>query len=105
MAGTRSSAFESLESAHEYLELLKQTADDAHAAIQDDIATAMTISGAERRCDALRLVEHKLHRLQHNLNATLVVVNDLRTLRRLLLDEREHRPVRAGAATKAAGRG
>ena len=44
--------------------------------------------GAERRLDALRIVDHKLNHLRQNLLASLILLNDLRTLRRLLLAER-----------------
>lgn len=81
------SRFESLESAHEYLSLLREALEDAHAAILDDAERAEQ-EGATRRLDALRVVEHKLNRLRQNLLASLLLVNDLRTLRRLLLRER-----------------
>jgi hypothetical protein len=82
-----SSHFESLESAHEYLALLREAVDEAHASILDDTEAAER-EGATRRADALRVVEHKLNRLRQNLLASLLIVNDLRTLRRLLLAER-----------------
>lgn len=87
MPSERPNPFESLESAHEYLGLLREALEESHASIQDDVATAER-DGATRRLQALRLVEHKLHRLRQNLLATLLVLNDLRTLRRLLLGER-----------------
>lgn len=86
------SRFESLESAHEYLRQLREALEEALASILDD-ATVAEQQGATRRLDALRLVEHKLNRLRQNVLASLLLVNDLRTLRRLLLSER------AGAAT------
>ena len=46
-------------------------------------------AGAERRLDALRLVDHKLNRLRQNVLASLILLNDLRTLRRLLNGERQ----------------
>jgi hypothetical protein len=81
------SRFETLESAHEYLSLLREALEEAHTSILDDTAAAAQ-EGATRRLDALRVVEHKLNRLRQNLLASLVLVNDLRTLRRLLLQER-----------------
>jgi hypothetical protein len=36
---------------------------------------------------ALRLVDYKLHRLEHHLTVSGRMLNDLRRLRRLLLDE------------------
>jgi hypothetical protein len=87
MARDPSGPFDSLESAHAYLGLLREALDDAHASILDDTAMART-EGATRRVDALRLVEHKLNRLRQHLLASLLLLNDLRTLRRLLLGER-----------------
>ena len=87
MAGDPSGPFDSLESARDYLGLLREALDEAHAAILDDTLLAQR-EGASRRVDALQLVEHKLNRLRNHLLASLILVNDLRTLRRLLLGER-----------------
>jgi hypothetical protein len=81
------SRFESLESAHEYLTLLREALEEAHASILDDMAAAEQ-EGPRRRVDALQVVEHKLNQLRHHLLASVILVNDLRTLRRLLLRER-----------------
>jgi hypothetical protein len=80
--------FESLESAQDFLGLLREAVDHAYAGILDDIATARETQGAERRLDALLVVDHKLNQLRQNVLASLLLLNDLRTLRRLLLGER-----------------
>jgi hypothetical protein len=95
MAEERSTPFDSLESAHEYVSLLREAVDVAYASILDDVAVAEQTKGAQRRVDALRIVDHKLNHLRQNLLASLILLNDLRTLRRLLLGERE----RAGPST------
>jgi hypothetical protein len=87
MTQERSGPFDSLESAHDYVSLLREALEEAHASILDDVAAAQSESAA-RRVDALRLVEHKLNRLRQHLLTSLVLLNDLRTLRRLLLGER-----------------
>lgn len=84
----RNSPFETLESAHGFVSLLREAVDDAYGSILDDIANAQA-TGAERRLDALRLVDHKLNSLRQNVLASLILLNDLRTLRRLLLGERQ----------------
>jgi len=84
--------FDSIESAYEYMTLLREAVDDAYASIQADTAEAQGVEGAERRVEAFRLVDHKLNHLRRHVMASLLVLNDLRTLRRLLLRER------AGAA-------
>ena len=71
------------------MSLLREAVDVAYASILDDTAVAEQTEGAQRRVDALHLVDHKLSHLRQHLLASLVLLNDLRTLRRLLLGERE----------------
>jgi hypothetical protein len=84
------SPFESIEGAHEYVHLLEDAIVDTRASIADDIVAA-TEQNAERRLDALRLVEYKLKQLHEHMHASGRLLNDLRTLRRLLLGERDAR--------------
>jgi hypothetical protein len=84
----RVNPFDSVESAYEYVGLLREALDDAHLAIQHDTDAART-QRAERRVEALLLVDRKLNQLRQHLLASLILLNDLRTLRRLLLGERE----------------
>lgn len=95
MTKERDSPFETIESAYGFVSLLREAADDAYAWILDETARAQAMKGAERRLHALRLVDHKLNSLRQHLLASLILLNDLRTLRRLLLGERR----RAGADT------
>src|SRR5688500_15399408 len=88
MPGKGDSPSETLESAHEFVSLLREAVDDAYGSILDEIALARETRGAERRVDALRLVDHKLNSLRQNVLASLILLNDLRTLRRLLMGER-----------------
>jgi hypothetical protein len=79
--------FDSIEGAHEYVGLLAEGIAEAEAAIQEDIAEASG-QGAVRRTQALRIVAFKLGRLRDHIASSRRILNDLRTLRRLLLDER-----------------
>jgi hypothetical protein len=88
MAQERPTPFDNIESAYEYVDLLRQALDDAYASIQEDTDAALRTDGAERRVEALRLVDHKLNQLRVHLLSGLVLLNDLRMLRRLLLGER-----------------
>ena len=88
MARKAVTPFESLESAHEFMSLLREAVDDAYSSILDDIEVMRETKGAERRVDALRIVDHKLNRLRQNVLASLILLNDLKMLRRLLLSER-----------------
>ena len=88
MTKQRDSPFETLESAYEFVSLLREAVDEAYATILDETARAQG-PGFERRLQALRLVDHKLKSLRANVLSSLILINDLRTLRRLLLGERQ----------------
>ena len=80
--------FDSVEGAHEYLSLLSDAIQDAKNEIEADIRAAEDPK-FPRRLEALRLVSFKLEKLEQHVKGGRRVLNDLRTLRRLLLDERE----------------
>ena len=80
--------FDSIEGAQEYVALLAEALEEAAAAIEQDTETNGEGPGAERRLQALRIVSYKLSQLRGHLSASRRILNDLRTLRRLLLDER-----------------
>jgi hypothetical protein len=83
--------FDSIEGAYEYVSLLCQALEEARESVQEDVAKAREI-GATRRLDALKIVTYKLDRLEDHLIASRRLLNDLRTLRRLLLEERRGAP-------------
>jgi hypothetical protein len=85
---TRKSPFGSIESAYEFMILLREALDEAYGEILTDTETAQRSAGAERRVQALRLVDLKLNKLRQHVLASLVLLNDLRMLRRLLLGGR-----------------
>lgn len=80
--------FDSVEGAHEYLSLLSDAIEDAKNEIEADIRDAENPE-FPRRLEALRLVSFKLDKLEQHVKSSRRLLNDLRTLRRLLLDERE----------------
>ncbi|HEY6182565.1 MAG TPA: hypothetical protein VIW67_09980 [Terriglobales bacterium] len=80
--------FDSVEGAHEYLSLLSDAIQDARGEIEADIRAAEDPKFS-RRLEALRLVSFKLDKLEQHVRSGRRLLNDLRTLRRLLLDERE----------------
>jgi hypothetical protein len=59
--------------------------------IEADIAAASELKQS-RRTEALRLVLYKLQKLEEHVQASGRLLNDLRTLRRLLLQERVKKP-------------
>jgi len=83
--------FDSVEATQEYFKLLSETLPEVMQQIEADIAAA-TESKQARRIEALRLVQFKLQKLQEHVRASGRLLNDLRTLRRLLLQERVKKP-------------
>jgi len=83
--------FDSIESAHEYLQLLDKMLEDVQETSADDFADSGLLSApaGPRRDEALRLVTYKLDQLRHHVTASSRILNDLRTIRRLLLGERK----------------
>jgi hypothetical protein len=84
--------FDSIESAQEYMVLLREAVADAKGNAETDIL-AEEGSKLPRRLDALRLVSYKLDKLEQHVKASCRLLNDLRTLRRLLLEERSEATV------------
>ena len=87
MGSQPESPFDSIENAKDYVRLLLETVADARKEIAADLAAA---SGAQsdRRLEALRVVHYKLEKLEQHLHSSSRTLNDLRSLRRLLFDER-----------------
>lgn len=82
-----STPFDSIEGAQEYLALLREALEEAKQTADSDIL-AETQSKTSRRIDALRIVVFKLDKLDQHVKASYRLLNDLRSLRRLLLEER-----------------
>jgi|HubBroStandDraft_1064217.scaffolds.fasta_scaffold811000_1 hypothetical protein len=80
-------AFDTIESAQEFLGLLREAVDEAKQHADADIAAEVD-AGSQRRIEALRLVVYKLEKLEQHMKSSCRLLNDLRTLRRLLLQER-----------------
>ena len=81
--------FDGIEGALEYVHLLGEAIEEARAAIREDITETAAADDADRRLDALRLVDYKLAQLGVHVTGAGRLLNDLRTLRRLLLGERD----------------
>jgi hypothetical protein len=79
--------------------LLADALEEARRDVEDEIALAVQ-EGAERRKEALQLVAYNLAKLGLHITTSRRILNDLRTLRRLLLAERlaEQPETRAAAA-------
>jgi hypothetical protein len=83
-----STPFDSVENTQEYFRFLLETLAEVTREIEGDIAVAVEVN-SPRRVEALRLVQFKLQKLEEHVKASSRLLNDLRTLRRLLLNERE----------------
>jgi hypothetical protein len=83
--------FDSIEGSHEYVALLADALDEARRDVEAEVATAER-DGAERRKEALLLVSYNLAKLNLHITTSRRILNDLRSLRRLLLAERNPRP-------------
>jgi len=94
--------FDSIEGSQEYVALLAEAIEEARQDVDADIAVAIS-EGAERRREALQLVNYNLAKLTLHITTSRRILNDLRTLRRLLLAERLGEP--APVAKHAAGAG
>ena len=80
--------FDSIESAQQYVELLIEAIEESKRDVDADIARAES-SSLERQKRALQLASNNLVKLSQHMTTGLRILNDLRTLRRLLLEERQ----------------
>ena len=69
------------------MHLLAEAITEAKGEIAIDLDMAVAAK-PDRRVEALRVVQFKLDKLEHHLKTSSRLLNDLRTLRRLLFDER-----------------
>ena len=87
MSSPLQTPFDSVENAQQYVRLLVEAIAEAKSEIEADLGAAAA-ARSERRVQALRIVQFKLDKLEQHLKTSGRLLNDLRTLRRLLLDER-----------------
>ncbi len=79
--------FDSIESAQHFVIALAEKVLESKQEVELDL-NRETTSGPSRRSDALRLAVENLHDLDFCLGQSRRILNDLRSLRRLMLDER-----------------
>ena len=80
--------FDNIESAQQYVKLLIEAIEESKRDVDTDIVRAEN-SHLERQERALQLASNNLVKLSHHMTISLRILNDLRTLRRLLLEERQ----------------
>lgn len=79
--------FDSIENAQQYIRLLAEAVAEAKSEIEEEIVVATT-QMSYRRVQALRMVDYNLEKLKKHLSGSSRTLNDLRSLRRILLEER-----------------
>ena len=87
MSESAETPFDSIEGSHEYVAMLAEAVDEARRDVEEQIAAAEH-DRADRRKEALLLVSYNLAKLNLHITGSRRILNDLRTLRRLLLAER-----------------
>jgi len=87
MSAEPENPFHSIESAHEFMTLLAATIVEAQQEVEADIEREAKLNPS-RRLDVLRVVLYNLKKLELDINRSRRLLNDLRTLRRLLFAER-----------------
>jgi hypothetical protein len=85
------SPFDSIESAHEFVALLVETVHEAKRDVEADLQLESS-SQFPRRLDALRTALYCMEKLELHMNTSRRILNDLRSLRRLLFEERTAQP-------------
>jgi hypothetical protein len=97
MSYTSETPFDNIENSHQYVSLLSDAIEEARQEVDDEISLSMT-EGAERRKEALQIVAYNLAKLSCHIKTSGRILNDLRSLRRLLMAEREPASPRAKVA-------
>jgi hypothetical protein len=87
MSYKKETPFDNIESAQEFVELLIETIEESRRDVDADIALSEG-NGSGRSKKALQLVSANLAKLSQYMTNSRRILNHLRTLRRLLLQER-----------------
>jgi hypothetical protein len=80
--------FGTIESAHDFMVLLAAAVSQSKEELQADVGREAKSSEVSRRLDALRMALYNLEKLEVHVTRSSRILNDLRTLRRLLFEER-----------------
>ena len=87
MNGQFQNPFESIESAHDFLRLLHEEVLAAKQEIDTDLQRELALPTSRRR-DALQVASYGLEKLEAHVIKSRRILNDLRSVRRLLFSER-----------------
>jgi len=98
--------FGTIENAQEYMRLLADVVLEAKRELEAQTGQETTPSSS-RDIQALRVALFSVNKLDHHIRVILRVLNDLRSLRRLMLQERSQEPIHKPprSVPNAVGRG
>ena len=100
MSNEPETPFDSIEGSYQYVDMLSEAIAEARRDVEAEVALAET-ENADRRKQGLLLVSYNLAKLEGHMTTSRRILNDLRTLRRVLLAERK--PVKAAVRTIGQG--
>ena len=80
--------FDSIEGSYEYVDMLADAIQEAKRDVESEVTLAES-EKADRRKQGLLLVSYNLAKLEGHITGSRRILNDLRTLRRVLLSERK----------------
>jgi hypothetical protein len=89
--------FDSIESAQEFMKVLADTILDSMKDLNHD-QQAATLDGQQRQAQAIELAIFKLKTLNCHVLKSRIILNDLRTVRRLILNERQPKVMSAAGS-------
>ena len=92
--------FDSIEGSYQYVDMLSEAIAEARGDVEAEVAIAEQ-ENADRRKQGLLLVSYNLAKLEGHMTTSRRILNDLRTLRRVLMAERKS----ARPTVKIAGQG
>ena len=80
--------FDSIEGSYQYVDMLAEAIEEARRDVEEEVVIAEK-ELADRRKQGLLLVSYNLAKLQGHITSSRRILNDLRTLRRVLMSERQ----------------
>jgi len=80
--------FDSIEGSYQYVDMLSEAIAEARRDVEAEVALAEQ-ENADRRKQGLLLVSYNLAKLEGHMTTGRRILNDLRTLRRVLMAERK----------------
>jgi hypothetical protein len=94
MSQSSQTPFDTIESAQDFIRVLAETISEARQDIETDLARELQLP-VSRRTRALQIAFYNLDKLEKQMMRSRRILNDLRSLRRLLFAERQFRHVKS----------